>query len=342
MSRHSISRLLCLFSLALLLAGGSGARAQLLPFLSQPTAKPDPVTYGVQVEAGNLAAVKDWLDAGMDPDYVADRIGTGLMIAAWYGNIPMMELLVQRGAQIDRKNALGERAIMHAAWRGQNEAIKWLLARGAKVNSEPMQWSPLHFAVFAGHAESMKLLLERGADINARSTNGSSPIMMAVYEGHDLLVKDLISRGADLSIKNDRGDGALEWAFKYKRLGIARMVANPQQFAAAANRPSQDWGPVVRSQPTPQPGPPPSPAEEMDPEQVRIQQLVGIRNALARRGMTDSVDKLDKRIASLRAQRARSQKVAGNRGTVLEINARRDAPTEQNTRLIFEAGETPP
>jgi hypothetical protein len=337
MSRHSISRLLGSLALALVIAGA--AHAQILPFLSSPTAKPDPVYYGVQVEAGNLAAVKDWLDAGMDPDYVADRIGTGLMIAAWYGNLPMMELLVARGAQVDRKNALGERAIMHAAWRGQVEAIKWLLARGAKVNSEDMQWSPLHFAVFANHKEAAALLLERGADINARSTNGSSPIMMAVYEGHDEMVKDLIARGADLGIKNDRGDGALEWAFRYKRLAIARMVANPQQFAAAANRPSQDWGPVVRSQPTPAPGPPPAPAQEMDPEQVRIEQLVGIRNALARRGMDDSVTKLDKRIATLRAQRARSQK---GKGVVLEINASRAAPQEQSTRLLFEAGETPP
>jgi hypothetical protein len=276
----------------------------------------------------------------MNPDYVADRIGTGLMIAAWTGNIPMMALLVERGADVNKPNALGERALMHAAWRGQIEAIKWLLAKGARVNSDAMQWSPLHYAVFAGHAEAAALLLERGADINARSTNGSSVIMMAVYEGHDQLVKQLIAKGADLSIKNDRGDGALEWAFKYKRLGIARMVANPQEFAAAANKPSADWGTPVRSQPAPAEGPPAVEAE-IDHAAIRIEQLVGIRNALARRGMTESVAKLDKRIALLRAQRARAQK-EGTPAVVLEINARRGAPSEQNTRLIFEPGETPP
>jgi hypothetical protein len=327
--------------MALLLCAGS-ARAQFLQQLfGAPSATPDPVSYGVQVESGNLPQVRDWLNAGMNPDYVADRIGTGLMIAAWTGNIPMMALLVERGADVNKPNALGERALMHAAWRGQIEAIKWLLAKGARVNSDAMQWSPLHYAVFAGHAEAAALLLERGADINARSTNGSSVIMMAVYEGHDQLVKQLIAKGADLSIKNDRGDGALEWAFKYKRLGIARMVANPQEFAAAANKPSAAWGPVVRSQPTPTPGPPPEAAAELDPEAIKIEQLVGIRNALARRGMTESVAKLDKRIALLRAQRARTQKASAP-GAVLEISARRGSPADQSTRLIFETDGPPP
>jgi uncharacterized protein len=293
------------------------------------------------VEAGNLPAVREWLDAGMNPDYVADRIGTGLMIAAWTGNIPMMELLVQRGADVNKPNALGERALMHAAWRGQMEAMKWLLAKGARINSDSMQWSPLHYAVFAGHAEAAALLIERGADINARSTNGSSVIMMAVYEGHEQLVKQLIAKGADLNVKNDRGDGALEWAFRYKHLGIARLVSSSQQdFVAAASKPSAHWGAPARSKPAPAEGPPAVEAE-VDHAAIRIEQLMGMRNALARRGMTESVAKLDKRIALLRAQRARAQKEA-TPAVVLEINARRGAPEEQSTRLIFEAGETPP
>jgi hypothetical protein len=341
-SQHFISRLLAgALTLALLLCAGA-VQAQLLQQLfGAPTATPDPVSYGVQVEAGNLPAVREWLDAGMHPDYVADRIGTGLMIAAWTGNIPMMELLVQRGADVNKQNALGERALMHASWRGQTEAIKWLLARGARINSDAMQWSPLHYAVFAGHSEAAALLLERGADINARSTNGSSVIMMAVYEGHEQLVKQLIAKGADLSVKNDRGEGALEWAFKYKHLGIARLVGNPQEFVAAASKPRADWGAPVRSQPAPAAGPPAADAPVIDQEAIRIEQLVGIRNALARRGMADSVAKLDKRIALLRAQRARAQK-EGTPAVVLEINARRGAPEDQSTRLIFEAGETPP
>ena len=323
-------------AVALLLASAA-ARAQ-MQYFAPASARPDPVFYGVQLEAGNLPQVRAWLDAGMEPDYLADHIGTGLMIAAWNGNVPMMELLVGRGADVNRRNALGESALMHAAWRGQVAAMRWLIAKGALVDSAPMQWGPLHYAVFAGQAEAAALLLDHGADINARSTNGSSVLMMAVYEGHEPLVKDLLARGADPRAKNDRGEGALEWAFRFKRLGIARMVADPQEFAAAASQPPVHWGAPVRSQPAPAAGPQ---AAAPDPAAEKIDELVRMRNTLAQRGMKDAVAKLDRRIALLRMQRARAYKDSIP-SAVLEISASRAAPGEQRTRLIFEPGETPP
>ena len=152
-------------------------------------------------EAGDVAQVRAWLDAGLDPDCLADRVGTGLMIAAWHGNIPMMELLVARGADVNKSNALGEQALMHAAWRGNVDAVKWLLAKGARVNNGNLRWSAIHYSAFAGQGKATALLLDNGADINARSTNGSSPLMMAVYEGHEDMVKQLLARGADRSVK---------------------------------------------------------------------------------------------------------------------------------------------
>ena len=264
MLQYSISTKLLLCALALLLpAAAPHAQPPGAAAASQPRAAfvpPDPARFGNHLELGDIAQVRKWLDAGLDPDYLADRIGSGLMIAAWRGDVPMMELLVARGADVNKANALGEQALMHAAWRGRADAVEWLLAKGARINNEPMRWSALHYAVFAGHAEVAALLLERGADINARSTNGSSVLMMAVYEDHEQLVRQLLSRGADRSVKNDRGDGALEWAFKFKRLAIARLVAAPQEFAAAASLPKAQWGDPVRSQPAaaaPSPAPPP-------------------------------------------------------------------------------------
>ncbi|HEY6967498.1 MAG TPA: ankyrin repeat domain-containing protein [Burkholderiales bacterium] len=341
MWRDSISRLIgrraVLPAVALLLLASTSLQAQ-MQYFEPASARPDPVYYGVQLEAGNLPQVRAWLDAGMAPDYLADHIGTGLMIAAWNGNVPMMELLVARGADVNRRNALGESALMHAAWRGQVAAMRWLIGKGALVDSAPMQWGPLHYAVFAGQAEAAALLLDHGADVNARSTNGSSVLMMAVYEGHAPLVKDLLARGADPRAKNDRGEGALEWAFKFKHLGIARMVADPQEFAAAANQPPVHWGAPARSQPAPAAGPP---VVAADPAADKIDELVRMRNTLAQRGMKDAVAKLDRRIAQLRMQRARAYKDSIP-SAVLEISAKRAAPGEQSTRLIFDAGETPP
>ena len=285
---------------------------------------PDPVQFGVRIEYGDLDQAREWLDAGLAPDFIGDRVGTGLMIAAWQGNIPLMELFVARGADVNKTNAIGEQALLHAAWRGKLEAVKWLLAHGAQINREPLRWTALHYAVFAGQAEVAQFLLGGGADINARSTNGSSVLMMAVYEGHEQLARKLIELGADRGIRNDRGDGALEWAMKYKHLGIARLVSDPQQFAAAASLPKEHWGEPVRSVAAVEP---PAPAANTE-----IEQLLNLRNILAARGVQESVDKLDRRIAAMRAKAVLDQRPAA----ILEISASRSAPREQKARLITE------
>ena len=301
---------------------------------------PDPVAYGNRVESGDIGQLREWLAAGLDPDYLADRIGTGLMIAAWYDNLPMMELLVARGANVNKANAIGEQALMHAAWKGNTNAVKWLLSKGARINSEPLRWSALHYAVFGGHDKVAALLLDNGADINARSTNGSSVLMMAVYEGHEGLVKQLLARGADRSLKNERNEGALEWAFKHQRLGIARLVSAPQEFVAAANQPKARWGEAVRSQPSataPTAAAPPPP----DPLTVQIESLVRMRDVLAARGLTEEPAKLDRRIAALRVQRARADRGKAP-AAALEISASRKTPQDQRMQVIFGVGGPPP
>jgi len=294
------------------LALAQPARAQL----------PDPVRFGVRMEYGDIAQAREWLEAGLDPDFVADRVGTGLMIAAWEGNIPLMELFVARGADVNKTNAAGEQALQLAAWRGKLDAVKWLLAHGAQINRAPLQWTALHYAVFAGHEEIAQYLIGRGADINARSTNGSSALMMAVYEGREELARKLVELGADRSIRNDRGDGALEWAMKHNRLGIARLVSEPPQFAAAASLPKQRWGEPVRSVPA---------AEAQTPAaRKEIERLLGVRSILAARGLKSGVDQLDRQIAALRAKPELDLPFA----VILEISASRRAPREQKARLI--------
>jgi hypothetical protein len=129
----------------LLPAGWDGAGA------AEVAASPDPITFGYAVERGDLRTVKRWLDEGLNPEYQAAHIGTGLMVAAWYGQIEMMALFVERGADLRRTNRHGEQALQLAAWGGHLEAVKWLLDRGAPLERAGNQWGALHYAVFNGH-----------------------------------------------------------------------------------------------------------------------------------------------------------------------------------------------
>ena len=215
-------------------------------------AAPDPVTFGVAVETGDFSRAAKWLDEGLDPDFQADRIGTGLMIGAWEGNIAMMDLFLSRGADIHRTNRLGEQALQLAAWKGHVDAVRWLLDRGASASRKGMEWSALHYAVFAGRKEIARLLLDRGADVNARAPNGSTVLMMAAREAQEDLARVLIDAGADTNPINDRGDSALTWAMRYGNYRIAKWVApTPVKFAQAVKASPETFVKPVRSEPAP-------------------------------------------------------------------------------------------
>ncbi len=313
------------------------AQAQLpWDFLLKSKGLPDAVEFGSRVEMGDLDNVKAWLDRGLDPDFTGDRVGTGLMIAAWQGNVPMMELFAAKGADINRANSLGEQALMHAAWRGNLPAVQWLLARGAALNRSSKQWTALHYAAFSGHDEVVRVLVARGADLNARSPNGSTPLMMAVYEGREDTAKTLVRLGADRKAVNDSGEAAMDWAFKYERVAIARALGSMQEFAAAANRPKAEWKPPPRSLPvTPEPPAPEVAAAAPDPGaelRAQIQDLARIRAALVSRRMNKEVALVDRKIAALRFRLAKPGPDY-RRPAVLEVTAERRAPQRQEVRL---------
>ncbi len=305
---------------ALLAAAALAAAARAEP--------PDPVRFGAAIEAGDIRAARAWLDEGLDPNFVGDRIGTGLMIAAWEGNLEMMELFVSRGADVNRANNSHEQPLLFAAWRGRLEAVRWLLDRGAQINRKGLEWSALHYATFAGHEEVVRVLLERGADVNARSTNGSSPLMMAAREGRERVAGILLERGADPAVINDRGEDALHWAMRHDNARIARMIASPERFAAAARSGRETFGPAVRSVPVPE----------------RIDALLReMRAAEAEGRLTDDLrNAYFAAISALEKPAPAAEAVHREPPKALEITARREAPGEESAVIMYERWPSEP
>lgn len=312
---RALYRLCVAIVAAALLAGPLAARAAL----------PDPVQFGVAIERGDLKAARAWLDEGLPPDFLADRIGTGLMIAAWEGNIEMMELFVSRGANVNRANANGEQALLFAAWRGHLEATRWLLERGAQLNRSGLQWSALHYAVFAGHEKVARLLIERGANLNARSTNGSTPLMMAAREGRDGLASMLLGLGADPGVTNDHGDDAFVWAMRNGHPQIAKTLGSPERFAVAARAP-ESFGPQTRSQPIP----------------TRIEDLIQEMRRAAAAGQLTPELQAAYLVAVRELRRTQAAASAGREEVpkALEIRARRNQPGREQAVILYEDGHS--
>lgn len=295
------------------------------PASAEEGAQPDPIAFVNAMELGDVAQAKSWLEAGLSPGFMGSRIGSGLMIGAWEGNFELMSVFLAHGADINQVNANGESALALGAWGGRLDVVKWLLERGARINAPDRQWSALHYAVFSGHEEVVDYLLAQGANIDARSTNGSSVLMMAIYEGQDKIARKLIEKGADRTPRNDWGDGALAWAMRFNRLGVARMLTNPEEFNIAMSQPKEKWGAPTRSLHT---------SSILEALLALRKQMVELNNPTAA---------IDKRIAAERVRIVRGEldrQAPAARAATLEITASRKQPAEQSAQIVHdEAGK---
>ncbi|XP_012921180.1 ankyrin repeat and SAM domain-containing protein 6 isoform X3 [Heterocephalus glaber] len=87
------------------------------------------------LKMGNFQLVKEIADE--DPNHVNLINGDGatpLMLAAVTGQLPLVQLLVERHADIDKQDSVhGWTALMQATYHGNKEIVKFLLNQGADV-----------------------------------------------------------------------------------------------------------------------------------------------------------------------------------------------------------------
>ncbi|QAU34587.1 ankyrin repeat domain-containing protein [Janthinobacterium sp. 17J80-10] len=160
----------------------------------------------------NVDEINSLLHRGLDPNLVEEERGeTGLIIAVREGSVRVFNALLNaRNIDLEVKARNGDNALMVAAYKGNRSAVELLLAKGAEVNRP--NWTALHYAAAAGKNDIVQMLLDRGADVNASSPNKTTPLMMAAGEGHIMTVKLLLDRGAELAVKNELGLNALDFA----------------------------------------------------------------------------------------------------------------------------------
>ena len=146
-------------------------------------------------------------------------VGGGSLYASVYrGDISKIRRHLDRGGDINAENEQGETLLHMAAKYGQMEIVQFLINRGADVNAGtgvgefswvPVGKTPLMMVSVEGHVKIAKLLIERGADVNAKTNRGDTALMYAVTLKHIEIAKLLIERGADVNAHNNHGSTAL-------------------------------------------------------------------------------------------------------------------------------------
>ena len=125
-------------------------------------------------------------EPGLINRYSSDGF-TPLGLAAHFGHREVVELLLERGAEVNAvsRNATGYTALTGAVAAGHMAITELLLSRGADVNVKYTRgFTPLHTAAFNGNVGMVELLLSAGADTQAKTTHNKTPLAYALEQGH--------------------------------------------------------------------------------------------------------------------------------------------------------------
>lgn len=113
----------------------------------------------------------------------------------------ILELLLDRGVDINVADIAGTTALIAAAKNGDIESIRVLLSHKANIEQKDAGGdTALIYATTKGHLPVVKLLVDSGANVNAIGFLGRTPLMAAIVTRNLSLVKYLCSSKADPNI----------------------------------------------------------------------------------------------------------------------------------------------
>ncbi len=106
------------------------------------------------------------------------------------------------------------------------DLLQLLIEKGADVNVRDAEGdSPLDEAVWIGSLDATAVLLAHGAHINEpQTTSGATPINEAAYRGHANVVRYLLQFHPDLAVPDKRGYGPLDNAVRMGKEDCALLL----------------------------------------------------------------------------------------------------------------------
>jgi len=153
---------------------------------------------------------------------------TPLVWATWNGHEGVVELLLGRNVD-PNKRCFGDRTpLLYAAWRGHEGVVRILLGRKDihPDESEFLGRTPLWCAAEYGREEIVKILHGRD-DVNADKpdNDGRTPLSVAAHHGHEKIVKILLGRDDTSADKPDISCRTPLWGAAFAgHEGVVKML----------------------------------------------------------------------------------------------------------------------
>lgn len=151
-----------------------------------------------------------------------------LHIAVEVGSLPLLQLLVDRGARVSARDEEGTTPLMSCSASYADIAVaEFLLEKGVDIDAQDNEGrTALHFGVGRLNENFVTLLLEKGASFESQDQNGRTPLhrACAVAFGNARIVHMLLDRGADPATPDKDGRTALHYGTGSGKIDVIRAL----------------------------------------------------------------------------------------------------------------------
>lgn len=208
-------------------------------------AKAPPLALAIAARGDMVELMKRFLDDGAKDDAQS----TALQLAAKYGHVKALQLLIERGAKLGAPMENdGFTALHQAVIERRVDAVRVLLNAKAPLEVRDHNGStPLHWAAYAyapkpkhiyrklggphdtihvdvGEAKAMELLLKAGARTDAVKNDGNTALHEAAIFGSVRAATVLMAHGAKTNIKNREGKTPIDIAKERKMSDLVEIL----------------------------------------------------------------------------------------------------------------------
>jgi len=179
------------------------------------------------VKNDDLTKVKALIEKDASVIHLKDNLGNSpLHVAAIDGSVPVTELLLLKGADINSANTQLNTPLHLAIMNGNDEVSKLLIEKGPDLSKKNIvKKTPLHLTVRYNRINISELLIAKGSAIDSRDDRQRTPFSLAAREtGNVDMAKLLIQNGADINIKDVDNNMPLNFAAWKGYTGIIDLL----------------------------------------------------------------------------------------------------------------------
>ena len=178
-------------------------------------------------DAGQIAKL---LDRGAELEHRNAEGRTPLVTATKANNIDAARALIEAGADVNAKDNIDDSAYLYAGAEGFDGILQLTLEHGADLSStNRFGGTALIPACEHAHTSTVRILIDAGVDIDHVNTPGWTCLLEAVVfgtgsEAYQDTVRQVIAAEADLSIPDANGVTALQHAQALGQTEVAALL----------------------------------------------------------------------------------------------------------------------